>query len=310
MNFSHVPPRASLDVRHLKLVQAIALEGSVTRAARHLFLSQSAVSHQLIELERDLGVQLFHRVGKRMVPSSRGEALIAASDRLLKELASVESELRDTTKPARATLRVTTSCYTSYRWLPSALSSIATDHPKVEVRIVVDATRRAMDALIADEVDLAILSSRPPSDLWDWAPVTASELVVLASPRHQWLSRRDGAPRAVRVKDLSGEVLFIHELTREDMVAIESALRAAIPLHQPQADVRIVPLTEALVELVRADQGVAVVDRWMIEGYLGTRLVALPLRPKVPRPFYAVWRKTNPRGLPLRQVAKLIHERL
>lgn len=299
-------PAPSLDIRHLKLVRAIAKEASVTRAARHLFLSQSAVSHQLIELERELRVKLFHRIGKRMVPSTSGETLIKASERLLNELAQVESDLRDVTRAARYTLRVTTSCYTSYQWLPSVASAFDARHPKVEVRIVVEATRRALEALVADEVDLAIVSRRPPSEVWACAPLTTSELVVLSSPRHLWPSRRVGPPRAVRANDLSGAVLFVHDLDPEDRERLESTLRAAISSNQPQPDVRTVPLTEALVELVRANQGVAVTDRWMIESYLGKELVASPLRPRVRRPFYAVWRKANPRGLPLQELATLI----
>ena len=64
--------RLVLEVRHLKLIQAIAREGSVTRAAPSLNLSQSALSHQLLNLERDLGAKLFDRVGKRMVPTHAG----------------------------------------------------------------------------------------------------------------------------------------------------------------------------------------------------------------------------------------------
>ncbi len=56
-----------LEVRHLQLVQAVHQEGGLTRAAERLFLTQSALSHRLRDIEGKLGVRLFFRVGKKMV---------------------------------------------------------------------------------------------------------------------------------------------------------------------------------------------------------------------------------------------------
>src|SRR5262245_12217427 len=155
MQNSHLPELPSggrLEVRHLRLVQAIALEKSVTRAAGRLHLSQSAVSHQLIDLERELAVRLFDRVGKRMVPTSAGARLLDSADRLLRELDGAEREIRALSAESRVPLRVTTSCYTSYNWLPAALAHFSESHPRVEIAVVLEATRRAGEALAADEV--------------------------------------------------------------------------------------------------------------------------------------------------------------
>src|SRR5882724_10978397 len=89
MNNTHI----SLERRHLELVRAIAEAGSVTRAAGKLFLSQSAVSHQLVDLERELGARLFDRVGKRMVPTVLGARLIAGAGQVLASLGELERSL-------------------------------------------------------------------------------------------------------------------------------------------------------------------------------------------------------------------------
>src|SRR5262245_32461829 len=98
-----------LEVRHLKLVRAVAEAGGVTRAAGQLHLSQSAVSHQLLALERDLGARLFDRVGKRMVPTAAGAHLVEAARRLLGELAELERAV-DGGRETKVPLRVTSSC--------------------------------------------------------------------------------------------------------------------------------------------------------------------------------------------------------
>ena len=67
-------PSPTLEVRHLSLVNEIAATGSVTRAAERLHLTQSALSHQLRDIESRLGLQLFLRLGKRMVLTPAGRA--------------------------------------------------------------------------------------------------------------------------------------------------------------------------------------------------------------------------------------------
>src|SRR3954470_9338151 len=111
-----------LETRHLRLVQAIADAGGVTRAGDHLHLTQSAVSRQLAELEDRLGLQLFTRVKKRLRITPAGTHLLDASRRILDDLASAERELK-LRGPAgqRWPLRVSTACHTCYHWLPPAL---------------------------------------------------------------------------------------------------------------------------------------------------------------------------------------------
>src|SRR5262245_44861587 len=115
MKYSH---RMILELRHLRLVLAIAEEGSVTRAGPRLHLSQSALSHQLLDLEKRLGVGLFERVGKRMVLAPAGERLLTSARGVLDEVERAEEEIRAAALGQRGVLRLTTQCYTVYHWLP------------------------------------------------------------------------------------------------------------------------------------------------------------------------------------------------
>jgi LysR family transcriptional regulator for metE and metH len=84
----------TLEVRDLRLVQAIAESGGATRAARQLHLSQSAVSHQLRGLEQRLGLELFRREGRRLVITAAGQKLVDLAHQVLAPLLQAELELK------------------------------------------------------------------------------------------------------------------------------------------------------------------------------------------------------------------------
>jgi LysR family transcriptional regulator for metE and metH len=316
MQKTHDPSSAGrLEVKHLRLVQAIASEQSVTRAAGRLHLSQSAVSHQLLDLERELGARLFDRVGKRMVPTAMGARMLVSAERLLAELLALEQDLDGDSREVRIPLRVTTSCYTSYVWLPAAIGQLARTHPRVDITIVLEALKRTMAALAADEIDLALVTEPPKDTSLSVSAIVTSELVALASPQHPVLARGGAKRGTLKWRDLRGATVLVHDITKEAQALLEGAVReswrheSGERLASP-VDLRRIPLTEALIELARAKNGVVVADRCMVEAQLGggDGLVALPFSPRAERTFYAVWRKQNPRALPMEELVGIIRK--
>src|SRR4051794_10029464 len=107
--------RSQLESRHLDAILAIAEEGTVTRAAARLRVTQPALSRQLLEIEARLGVRLFQRTARAMRPTEPGARLTVIAREVLERLAVAEEEV---TGGARAILRLSTQCFTTYRWLP------------------------------------------------------------------------------------------------------------------------------------------------------------------------------------------------
>src|SRR3989442_7097455 len=105
-----------LETRHLRLVAAVAEHGTLTRAGRVLHLTQSGLSRQLLDLETRLGLPLFHRLGKRMVPTPAGERLLVAARRALPQLSDVEEELRRRARGPGAVPRLGTPSFTGFTW--------------------------------------------------------------------------------------------------------------------------------------------------------------------------------------------------
>jgi len=146
------PPRLpSLDL--LKGFEAAARLLSFTKAGSELYLSQSAVSRQIQDLEEQLGVELFERKHRSLALTEAGQALYAASAQVLATMRSVTDRLRATRTRSRKTLAVTTTQSFASLWLIPRLSGFTRLHPELDVRI--SAETRVLD-LERDGLDLAI----------------------------------------------------------------------------------------------------------------------------------------------------------
>src|SRR6476659_7449062 len=178
-----------LETRHLRLVVGIADFGSLTRAGHQLHLTQSALSHQLADLEAQLGVKLFERLGKRMEPTAAGERLIARARGALQQLREMEHEVKQMASGREAVIRLATECYTCYHWLPPVLRAFGERFPKVEIQIVPGATSRPIRALLGGKVDFCIVMDLPRDRRVSGTPLFADEIVAVVAPTHPLASR-------------------------------------------------------------------------------------------------------------------------
>src|SRR6185369_11470799 len=148
-----------LEVRHLRLVKEVNAAGSLTRAGAALHLTQSALSHQLRDIESRLGTPLFLRVGKRLVLTAAGDRLLASATDVLERLRQAEHDIREMSRDRAGSLRITTECYTCYHWLPPLLLRFRRSFPRVEVRIDVEGTHHPVEMLLAGKIDIGIMST-------------------------------------------------------------------------------------------------------------------------------------------------------
>jgi LysR family transcriptional regulator for metE and metH len=269
---------AKLEIRHLKLLAAVAEEGSVTEAGKRLYLTQSALSHQLRDAEEKLGTALFLRLGKKMVLTPAGEKLLACAQNVLGELANAEAQIEGLSGGTRGVIRLCTQCYTCYHWLPPLLKKFHTKFPNVEVNIEAEATRDPAAALLAGRLDLAIMTCPPRNRSLRTTPMFEDELVIVMSPEHNLASGSHVQP-----KDLAGETILIYP-PREDSTFLNQIVKAAGV--QPGRVIEV-PLTEAMLELAAAGSGVALLARWAVAPQMEAGKVVT--RPVSSRGFKRKW---------------------
>src|SRR5919112_1157543 len=233
----HAPgcPMLKLETRHLRLVVAIADYGSLTRAGNHLHLTQSALSHQLADLELQLGVRLFERLGKRMEPTLAGERLIARARVAIQQLREMEHEVKQVASGREAVVRVATECYTCYHWLPHLLKAFGERFPKIEVSIMMQLPRdRRVESV----------------------PLFDDELVAVMAPTHPLASRA-----YLEAGDFAPEHLLTYSPPEESHLFQHLLTPAGVMPRQ----VSLIQLTEAMFELAKAGMGICALARWAVE---------------------------------------------
>jgi len=251
-----------LELRHLRLVKAIADAGSVTRAGDILHLTQSALSHQLRDIESRLNAPLFHRAGRRMLPTEAGRRLIETAAGVLSAVRQTEDQIRRAARGDEATLRISTECYTVYHWLPPLLKKYRVAHPMVNVQIDAGATSNPVQALVDGKLDLAVVSERPRDRRVAVHPLFDDNMVLIAAPTHP-LAARD----YIRPEDLRPETLLLYARKEDSFVYRQVVARAGVT---PRA-IQQIQLTEAIIELVKAGLGVAILSEWAVAPYVRTR---------------------------------------
>jgi len=245
-----------LDSRHLRLVAEVARSQSVTRAADRLHVTQSAVSHQLREIEDKLGAPLFLRSGRRMLPTPAGLLLVRTADKVLDEISGAEAAVGQLARRGGGEFRVCTQCHTGYHWLPPLLEDVRRAFPEFEVRIAVEHTMHPLAALLDGKLDLAIVNRVPRDKRFQVRPLFRDEQAVIVHPSHPFAAKDHVTPR-----DLAGERLLLYSSSLDDSFAVREVLR---PAGVEPRSVSFVQLTEAIIEMIKAQLGVTVLPTWSI----------------------------------------------
>ncbi|HEY9364131.1 MAG TPA: LysR family transcriptional regulator [Chitinophagaceae bacterium] len=255
----------NLEIRHLKLVKAIVEEGSMANAIDKLHLTPSALSHQLREAELQIGTKIFYRINKKLILTDVGEKILASANAVLNEMDKIEKEVEQIIKGETGTIRISTECYTSYHWLPGVLKKFNTDFPNIKIQIVFEATHQPIQKLLQGDIDLAITSDPITNSNIEYIELFKDEMVALVSESHSWNEKE-----FVVAEDFRTENLIIHSEPLDSATVYQ---RLLTPASVKPANLTILPLTEASVEMVKADMGVIVMAKWALKPYLNNGCV-------------------------------------
>ena len=181
-----------MDIAALHAFTAVAEHASFSEAAEHLFLTQPAVSKRVRQLEEDLGVALFDRIGRKVSLTEAGRALLPRARRLLNDANEIRRVLSDLAGDVAGQLVMGTSHHIGLHRLPAPLRQFTREHPQVELDIRFMDSEAACHAVEIGDLELAIVTL-PPAPLphlsmqliWD------DPLVFMTSSDHPLAGQHD-----------------------------------------------------------------------------------------------------------------------
>jgi DNA-binding transcriptional LysR family regulator len=273
-----------MNLNHLSIFCAVARERSISRGAQRLMISQPAVSKQLAQLERNLGVKLLDRLPRGIRLTEAGEVLAGYAERLFAVEAEAESALLELRGLRRGRLRLGASTTLGVYLLPEPFVRFREAHPEIHLTLEVIGSPAVERRLIDGDLDLGFVESFSGSAGLEATAFGADQLVAIAPPGHP-LARK----RRVTPEQLCQQPFVVRETGSETKSFVEQTLAARGMSVRP---VMSLGTTEAIKRAVAAGIGVAIVSRMAIGLELEARRLAV-IRVaglSISRPIYRVQR--------------------
>jgi LysR family transcriptional regulator, low CO2-responsive transcriptional regulator len=258
------------DIHALKVFAAVAQNLSFTRAAEGLFLTQSAVSHQIARLERELGVSLILREGRNISLTPSGSVLLERAERIFLALEDAKAAVHQAAKPRGGRLRVGASATACQFLIPEALREFRECYPDYTLHIAPGDNPQVSQDLSEGRIDLGVMIRLDRGPKLHHHPLFTDELGFLISRLHPW-----AATGKVDHRQIGQQRLILYTRNSATFRLVE---RYYIRMRTELRDWIELGSMEAIKELVKLGLGVSIVGRWIAQPELEARsLVWLPL---------------------------------
>lgn len=267
-----------MELRHLKMIREVAECKSLTKAAERLYLSQSALSHQLKEVEGYFKTQLFIRQKKQMLLTQQGEIILASGRKILEEVENAKTAVKRLTDSDAGEIRFSSECYTSYHWLSNILKDFHLSYPRVQIKIEMEATRNATTYLLDDKIDVGVFEENKNKKI-AYTQLFSDEFYVIVPQEHKWSKLKWIEPG-----ELYTEPYIMYNIPVEKSTICDQVFNNRLP-----AKVYQLPLTEVIFEMVKAGIGFTILPNWVAFHYLRSgELTAVRITRKgIKRTWYA-----------------------
>ncbi|TKB04988.1 LysR family transcriptional regulator [Alteromonas portus] len=246
-----------IDRQHLRIVRAIDAEGTMTEAAKSLFLTQSALSHAMKKLEAHFDVPLWKKDGRRLTLTQAGQSVLGLAHRVLPQFEHTEAQLLRFADGKQGILRIGMECYPCFEWLLKVVAPFLKAFPDVDVDVRRAFSFGGLQALHGYDIDILLTPDPLSLDTITYTPVFEYEQVLVMDKHHPLAEKPYIAPQ-----DLSNETLITYpvELSRLDVFT-----HFLTPANCTVKQHKTIETTEIILQMVAAGRGVTALPKWLID---------------------------------------------
>ncbi|VAX36999.1 Transcriptional activator MetR [hydrothermal vent metagenome] len=248
-----------MEIKYFRLIKTIAEEGNIANSSEKLFLTQSALSHQLRELEERLGFKVFHRTRNKWKLSEEGLELYKLANTVLKTIEQGFHKIQDIQSGSKGKIKMSTECYSFYQGLPSFIQKMALLYPEIEVDLILEATHQPISKILSNEIDIAIVTSKPTNNLLSSIELFEDEIYVVMHKENAFNSSN-----FLSADDFAEVHLIIHSFPIETVSVYQKFL---MPNKINPIKISAIPLTEVSLEMINANMGIMCMPKWALKSF-------------------------------------------
>lgn len=255
-----------IEIKHLRTLSVLRDTGSLTATATALHLTQSALSHQLKELESRIGGKLFLRKTRPIKFTSEGAIILKLADEVLPKIARAENDIASLKEDMNGRLHMAIECHSCFQWLMPALKEYQITWPSVTLDFSSGFGFEPLPALVSGELDLVITSDIQPRSEVHYEPLFDFEMRLITATNHPLAEKE-----SIQPEDLAAETMLSYPVQKQRLDVVKHFLQPASiePAKWKQAD-----NTLMLVQMVSAGLGVAALPNWAISEFSRQGLIA------------------------------------
>jgi LysR family hydrogen peroxide-inducible transcriptional activator len=288
-----------MNLRDLHYLIAVADLRNFGQAAERCFISQPTLSTQIKKLEDELGIQIFERTNKKVLPTELGEQVIASARRILKEQNAIKELAATAQNPFAGNLRLGAFPTLAPYLFPSLIPLIREALPLIRLILVEEKTEPLLNQLRNGQMDCALMAMPIHDDFLDCEDLFEDEFLLAVPEGHPLADKPE-----VDQQELQGETLLLledgHCLRGQ---ALQICQAAGIDEEQ---DVRATSL-ETLRQMVRAGTGITLMPHLAVREETGIRYLPFA-QPAPKRKIGLVWRSTSARKALIAKLSELIRQ--
>lgn len=208
-----------MTIRNLEIFTKVADLGSMSAAAKSLYITQPSVSLAIAEIEKEYDVQLFDRIGNHLHLTPTGQQLLIYTSSILQQYKEMELFLKDESNSA--SIRIGTTATIGHCLISPIIEQLKTCLPNIKYEVTIASTGIIEERLLRSELDIGFVEGDISSNAFTIDPIIEDELAVICSNNHRLYAQKNISPH-----ELENEVFILREPTSGTRIKVESFLQS------------------------------------------------------------------------------------
>ncbi|WP_106794177.1 LysR family transcriptional regulator [Aquimarina sp. Aq78] len=248
-----------MELKYFRLIKTIAEEGSLANSSERLFLTQSALSHQLRDLEERLGFKVFLRSRNKWELTDEGTELYKLANKLFSSIDESFSNIEHIKEGSRGSIKLSAECQSFFHAIPGFIQKMGILYPEIDIDLTFGARHQTISQVLSNEIDIAIVTTKPASEELTSIKVYDDEIFAVMHQENP-LNSYD----YLDASHFSDVHLIINSFPLEGVSVYEHFLK---PNKTNPKKISAIPFTEITLSMIEANMGIMCVPKWQLKSF-------------------------------------------